>query len=531
MRNWLSIICFLFLFISWNGLYSQLNLPLNRYYHNEAERLYLNDSSRTPHSAHLSFKPLSDKRTKPDSLFHGDGKYYYWITQKIFKENFIVFEGKDYWCSIDPIIDLEFGSDFSADSLERLYWNTRGIRVQGRFFDKVGFSTVIYENQAIMPFYQRAYADAHGEFFPNSINTQYQQNNAVIPGYARTKPFKTNGYDFGFAEGYVSYYPSKHFNIQLGNGNHFIGNGYRSLFLSDFTTNYPFLKLETNLWQDRIQYNTIYVLHQNLYRLTEYTTPEATYERKIGTYHYLDFALPGDIQLGLFEGNLWQLVDSVGSHQPDYLFTNPLPFINSLIKKDDTSGFASVLGINLSGTVGNLRAYSQLVISNGSVGGFQVGATYYDLFIHQLDLGIEYNRVELNTYLHPDERYNYSHFNLPLAHPFVSGFQELSIRLNYQHNRFFITNYLNYSQRIESDSLAIGNSILNPIGPENPEQYRTGIYLYNQFEIGYRFNKSYNLQAFIGHLYRNQNSPAENPLTNYAYIGLRTQLKNKYRDY
>jgi hypothetical protein len=517
--------------INWNRVVGQLNLPLNQYYHSEAMRIYVHDTTLSNQAAHQSLKPISDKRTEPSQIFTNEGKYYYWITQKLFKENFIIFEGKDYWCSIDPIVDLEMGTDFSADSLERLFWNTRGIRVQGRFFDQVGFSTVVYENQAILPHYQRRYAADHGEFFPNSINTKYQQNNAVIPGYARTKIFKTNGFDFGFAEGYVSYYPSEHFNIQLGNGNHFIGNGYRSLLLSDFTTNYPFLKIETNLWQDRIQYNAIYAIHQNLYRLVEYTTPEATYERKIGTYHYLDLALPGNVQLGFFEGNLWRRVDSTGSHPPDYLFTNPLPFINSLIKKDDTSGFAAVLGINLSATIGQLNAYSQVVFTNGKPGGFQVGAKYYDLFTEQLDLAVEYNRVALNAYLHPDKRYNYSHFNLPLAHPFVNGFQELSVRLNYQHNRFFVTNNLNYSQRLMSDSTAIGNHILEPIGPENPEFVRTGIYLYNQLEIGYRFNKAYNLQFFVGHLYRNQNFPAENPLTNYAYIGLRTQLKNKYRDY
>lgn len=349
MNKQLTIFLFLLACLHISSAFGQLYLPLNAYYQNEVERQFLTDSASTLSNAHLSMKPILDKRTNAENIYQSQGKHYYWITQKIFKENFIVFEGADFWCSIDPILDLELGSDFSADSLERLYWNTRGIRIQGKFFDQVGFSTVIYENQAILPLYQRTYADDHGEFFPNSILTQYQQNNAIIPGYARTKPFKTNGYDFGFAEGYVHYSPSKHFNIQLGNGNHFIGNGYRSLLLSDFTTNYPFLKLETNLWEDRIQYNTIYALHQNPYRLVLYTTPEATYERKIGTYHYLDFAISKNLQIGLFEGNQWRLVDSLGSHQPNYLFLNPVPFVSSLIKQNDSTGFSSIMGINLSG--------------------------------------------------------------------------------------------------------------------------------------------------------------------------------------
>lgn len=531
MNKQLTIFLFLLACLHISSAFGQLYLPLNAYYQNEVERQFLTDSASTLSNAHLSMKPILDKRTNAENIYQSQGKHYYWITQKIFKENFIVFEGADFWCSIDPILDLELGSDFSADSLERLYWNTRGIRIQGKFFDQVGFSTVIYENQAILPLYQRTYADDHGEFFPNSILTQYQQNNAIIPGYARTKPFKTNGYDFAFAEGYVHYSPSKHFNIQLGNGNHFIGNGYRSLLLSDFTTNYPFLKLETNLWEDRIQYNTIYALHQNPYRLVLYTTPEATYERKIGTYHYLDFAISKNLQIGLFEGNQWRLVDSLGSHQPNYLFLNPVPFVSSLIKQNDSTGFSSIMGINLSGSIGSLNAYTQLLVSNGGIGGYQLGLKYYNLFIPQLDLAVEYNQVLRGAYLNENARYNYSHNNLPIAHPFVNDFQELVVRLDYQHNRFFIRNSLNYSQRIYQDSIPVYNTILAPLTDIEGESSHRGIFLYNQLEIGYRFNKRNNLQVYLGHLYRNQNSPADNPLTNYAYIGVRTELKNKYRDY
>lgn len=531
MNKQLGIYLFLLTCFFYTDANGQLYLPLNNYYQNEAERHFLRDSVSSIAGSHRSMKPILDKKTYPEKIYNSEGKHYYWITQKIFKENFIVFEGEGYWCSIDPILDLELGSDFSADSLERLYWNTRGIRIQGRFFDQVGFSTVIYENQAILPHYQRTYADDHGEFFPNSILTQYQQNNAIIPGYARTKSFKTNGYDFGFAEGYVNYIPSKHFNIQLGNGNHFIGNGYRSLLLSDFTTNYPFLKLETNLWEDRIQYNTIYSLHQNPYRLVAYTTPEATYERKIGTYHYLDCAINKHIQLGIFEGNHWRLVDSLGSHSPDYLFINPIPFINTIIKQNDSTGFCSVMGFNLAGNIHQLSAYSQIVVSNGKLGGYQFGLKYYDLLIDQLDLGVEYNQVFANTYLNENERYNYSHNNLPIAHPFVNDFQELVVRLEYQHNRFFVRNSLNYSQRTYQDSLPVYNTILDPLTENKSANTHRGIFLYNQLEIGYHFNKTNNLQFFLGHLYRNQNAPSDNPLTNYAYIGVRTELKNKYRDF
>ena len=395
----------LFFLLLATGGRAQLYLPQTNYYQAETERQFFNEVlEKNYFNSHQSLRPLLDKRVQSDSLYSSQGKHYYWITQKLFKENFLVFEGEGFWCSIDPVIDLEAGSDLSADTLERLYWNTRGIRVQAKFFEKVGFTTFIYENQAIMPEYQRAYADAHGEFFPNSINTKYIQNNAVVPGYARTKPFKTTGYDFAFAEGNVSYVPNEFVNFQLGNGNHFIGNGYRSLLLSDFAVNYPFAKIETNLWQGRIQYNAIYALHQNLYRLHEYTTPEATYEKKIGTYHYLDIAVTENIQLGFFEGNLWRRVDSLGSHQPDYLFVNPVPFINTVARGTDNDGFNAVLGVNAAIAIGKNRLYGQLLFDNNTLGGYQAGFKFYDLILPKLDGGIEFNSVELNTYLTPEKK-------------------------------------------------------------------------------------------------------------------------------
>ena len=512
---------------------AQLYLPHNNYYQTEAERLLIhNKNDTTFYHNHVSLRPMLDTRTNRDSIFEISDKKYYWVTEKLFKENLIIFKGPDFWCSIDPILDLELGGDLSADSLERLHWNTRGIRVQGRFFDNVGFTTSFYENQALLPGYMNAYADAHGEFFPNSINTNYIQNNAVIPGYARTKVFKTTGYDFAFAQGNISYVPNQYINAQIGNGNHFVGNGYRSLLLSDFTANYPFAKVEANFLKGRIQYNVIYALHQNLYRLHVYTTPEATYEKKIGTYQYLDISLSENVQIGIFEGKLWRRVDSLGSHKPDYGFLNPLIFTTPRAKQLENGGFNSILGLNVSINFGNNRIYGQAVVDAGILGAFQIGYKFFNLKGHKLDGGVEFNHANLNTYLSTDKRYNYSHYNLPLAHPYVNGFNELILYVSYQHNRFFFRNRINYSQRTQNDSTAIGNDILLPLYNGTPTTANRLDYIaYNQFEMGYRFNKSNNFQAFFGLLTRSELDAVNNPLTNYPYIGVRTRLKNKYLDY
>ena len=53
----------------------------------------------------------------------------------------------------------------------------------------------------------------------------------------------------------------------------------------------------------------------------------------------------------------------------------------------------------------------------------------------------------------------------------------------------------------------------------------------NHFEIGYRFNKNYNLQAVAGWMYRGNHQPGQLNETNYIYFGLRTRLRNKTLDF
>ncbi len=57
------------------------------------------------------------------------------------------------------------------------------------------------------------------------------------------------GYDYPLAEGYLSYSPGKYFNIQFGHGKNFIGDGYRSLLMSDNASPYPYFKLNTTFWK------------------------------------------------------------------------------------------------------------------------------------------------------------------------------------------------------------------------------------------------------------------------------------------
>ncbi|MEX1001476.1 MAG: hypothetical protein WDZ35_05115 [Crocinitomicaceae bacterium] len=529
MRGW--IIISIIVVGCLRNSYAQLYIPDQQFYTSEIDRVFLKDSAqKTFFNSHLSLRPVLDKRSQPDSLYKKDKNYYYWITQKLFKENFLVFEGKGFRCTVDPILDLEGGTDLSADSLRLLYWNSRGLRVQAAFLDKIAFSTVFYENQAFLPDYVRSYVDSKGEFRPSGSN--YKQDNAVIPSYARTKPFKVDGYDFAFAEGYVSVVPTDWINVQFGNGNQFIGNGYRSLFLSDFSVNYPFAKVETNLWNGRIQYNVIYAIHQNLYRMPHYNTVEATFERKIGTYHYLDIAVTPNLQIGLFEGSLWKRSDSLGSTSPNWLFTNPVPFVNGIIMANETQGYNAVFGMNYSWTFGYNRLYGQLLLDRGKFSGAQLGFRSLDLLTPGLDLQVELNYTDNFTYIAEEKRYNYSHYNLPLAHPLGAGFKEGILLLTYTKNEFFVSTKTVLYQQSVNDTITDGTDLLNDEFTANlsPAYHERNV-LHTNLEVGYRLNKRYNLQAVIGWTYRQEQLPGERHLTNYLYAGIKTRLHNKTLDF
>ena len=63
------------------------------------------------------------------------------------------------------------------------------------------------------------------------------------------KEFKSDSYDFPVAEANLTFTPSKYINMHLGYGRNFIGDGYRSLLLSNNSFQYPFLQLSMKFWR------------------------------------------------------------------------------------------------------------------------------------------------------------------------------------------------------------------------------------------------------------------------------------------
>jgi len=141
------------------------------------------------------------------------GKFANYILNSILNDDFIRLKDDNYYVAINPYIDFELGSDG-----HRTTWvNTRGAEIKGTIGKQFAFYTNIKENQAVFPEYIDDYCTTIG----------------VVPGQGFANRFKTNGRDFTNASAYLAYRPVKWFDATLGYGKNFIGDGYRSMMLSD----------------------------------------------------------------------------------------------------------------------------------------------------------------------------------------------------------------------------------------------------------------------------------------------------------
>ena len=412
---------------------------------------------------------------------------------------------------LDPILNLEIGKDFADTLNNKLYTNTRGFIGSGQVGDKVYFESMFVENQS---------------FFPNYINSNAKLN-LVIPGQGRWKSFNGGGYDYAFSSGFVSIQASKNFNIQFGHGKHKIGAGYRSLLLSDNSFNYPYARFTQQWFKGKIQYTTIYAVLMNLVpaSLIQLPNTERLFQKKAASFHYLSLNITKSINLGFFQGTIWQVGDKKNQQNLSWQYFNPIIYSNlAAYNLNHTNNvlIGSEIKIKLSN---KLNTYSQIMLDDlsdtnkiGKSWGYQLGFNYFDaLGINNLFFQIEYNAVMGSSYKSPTNivsDQSFTHYNQPLA--FSPGIgTELVALSDYRWKRFFLSMKYNY--------------LIKEIDLKNKSNTTN----FNA-KIGYLINPSYNLSFSIGINYHSQNFynfGVLNNQTNYVYFSFKTNLYNQYYDF
>ncbi len=494
------------------------------------------------------FKPYITK-PKFSSKDKSKGTYLY---RKFREESFVVVNDTTdkFRLNIDPLFNFQFGVDRADTTGEKLYTNTRGFMVRGGIGNKFAFETSFYENQSTFPRYLDSYIATTTKLFPQPANTN--ENYAVIPGQGRSKPFKKNGYDYAMASGYVSYTPNKYFNFQIGNGKNFIGDGYRSLLLSDNAFNYPYARITTTY--KNIQYTNLYTSFMNL---TDggVTTPahvERLFQKKVGSFQLLSMNFFKRLQLGLFHGMIWEAADSTNRQHVNFNTFDPVIGVNTL-----NYGLHNTNNIVLGATIkikftNSISIFGQGMLDDVNIKndrgdkvnkyGYQIGIKYFDLFtIKNLHLQLEYNNVRPYSYSSTNPEQSYTHYNQSLAHPLGANFYEAIGFVNYRFNNFFVELKGNYAVKgADSLNFNFGSNVFKsdnayPIS-QNMENVQTtqGLkttIVTEDIHIGYLLNKSSNFNIVFGVSNRTEQTDRKTNNTQWVYFGVRTSLTNLYYDF
>lgn len=500
-------------------IFGQQNTMLMHSYYKD--RLF--DPSRAKTYTGGSFLPLIESEYNLNAIIRDSSKQYYEIAEYLFKKHLIEFKDSNYFITISPILDVQLGQDLKDSNTRKLFQNTRGFFIEGDILKNVSFSSAFFENQARFSNYETNYYNSIGELYPNKSGGYITQN-AVIPSFARTKPFKVDGFDYAMAVGNIQYKPNKSVVISAGNSAHFIGDGYRSLLLSDNTTPAPFVRGIFYI-SKKVQFHYMRMRLINPIRKPVSSSAEAYFESKGFSINYLTYTPSKKLSLSFFEGIIWAKDNATSSNRVNPLFYCPLPFYAESVTTEKERN--AILGLNISWVPSTShRFYGQFVTGNIRVEqtAFQLGYRGYKYFgLDMFMLQIEYNNVSKNMYQSPNSRLNYSGYNLPLAHIKGAGFQEFIVRSNYEWKKLYIDFKGIVYLLNDYNPLA-----LLPIDKVNPHQ--TGGVTQCQIELGFRINRKMNLNLFGTYQVRNELLTVNN-MTNLVFVGLRTGIINRYTDF
>jgi hypothetical protein len=323
---------------------------------------------------------------------------------------------------VNPLIGVRGATD-SGDTLS-LYNNSRGAEVRGSIGNKVGFYSYVTDNQARFPNYNR-----------DRIRTS-----RVVNGTTLHKPFGTLGEDYFNAAGYITVSPIEEIMVQFGQDKNFIGNGYRSLILSDIAAPYPFLKINTKVW--KLNYTNLFSQHTDFISQGE----SATNGKKFSALHHLSINITKNLNIGFFENIIFDRKDSTEGNRYELAYLNPLIFYRA-VEHGLNSSDNAVLGLDWKWNFKkHYSFYGQLILDEFvkdqlfgrtqswvNKWAYQAGIKYFNVAnINNLDLQLEVNQLRPYIYQHRTKSQNWIHYNQSLAHPLGTNLREFIGIIRYQ---------------------------------------------------------------------------------------------------
>lgn len=356
----------------------------------------------------------------PDENGAIDSKHPWFKTLYTKQPDLVYVHTKDFFLSANPVLTAQ--EIFEKDNNKNpLFTSNRGAEIRGWISKRVGFYTYFTDNQETVP-----------SFVANWVNS-----NHAVPGNDYYKQNSYGKYDYLTARGYVDFAVVKnHLNVTFGYDKHFIGDGIRSLFLSDFSTGATFLRLNTKIW--KLNYQNLYM---ELVPQFTHNGGDNLLPHKYATMHHLSINATKWLNVGLFETVIFDRRDRY-----EFSYMNPI-ILYRQTERYNGSPDNVLLGFNIKALAAkHLQFYGQLLLDEftskelfagtgywANKFGVQIGGKYFDAFgVKNFDLQGEMNLVRPYTYSHYDSTANYTNYNQPLAHPLGADFIEFLGVAKYQ---------------------------------------------------------------------------------------------------
>ncbi|HLF33686.1 MAG TPA: hypothetical protein VI583_05590 [Cyclobacteriaceae bacterium] len=340
-----------------------------------------------------------------------------------YKSDFFSVDIPDFQMHLNPVMYFSGGIDLDRNVTP--YINTRGLEISGLLAGKIAYYTFLSTTQAAFPGYVRSWI----------------VRNLAVPNEGFWKVYNKDGVDFFTASGYFSFNIVKPVLVQAGHGKTFIGNGIRSMALSDFSNNYLYLKMDVKIW--KLDYFNLFAQnYADAYASANTGSLGGTYPKKFLAHHHLSFNAGRNLNLGIFETVI--VGDSTHAFEIGYL--NPLIFYRALEHQGGSRNNVFVGADVKWNFLNHFSLYSQLLLDEFKLDevtsgegwwankyGAQAGLKYMNVAgIENLDAQLEFNISKPYTYSHKDIYTNFSNYRMPLAHPYGANFREWIFSARYQ---------------------------------------------------------------------------------------------------
>ena len=379
-----------------------------------------------------------------------------------------------------PLCTFSVGVENDESAIR--YQNSRGLMVLGgyRKFKCHGF---LIENQAVFNTFQREFITQHGEYYPTA--TGYNQQNGMIPGMGRTKPFHGDGFDFAFSQGGFEWGVSKMLTLFGGNQSVDFSPGIRSVFWSQH--NQALMAGGTLRLGKHFTYVVTRARLYDLIRKPIYANVESPYYKKNFGLHAMFLTLKKH-RVGVIYQTIWQAGDSLKENAVNPMYWVPIPGLDRTVKQGVSM---PQIGLNYSwnlheSTLLYGELFSRGLIKNAWAA--QLGITNYSKLTSNLTLSSSLAWLQTGTGFYGTHyAQNFTHQNLPLGTLLGNGAQEFLLTARIEYRRFF----MDYLFHLSTMKNGIQPLLLQTyIRPEQIIQHR--------IDLGFMASNIMQLELFLG---------------------------------